>query len=130
MSEELSKLEKELRNVHAEIERLNKQANKLTDKMYMQRLIDWMKANNIDTSLTEIPMNQEMHDYIVKHGFPGGYIEYELDKWSIGTPMLFRGKHDGEEGSVLAGPFHNHSGLFPPEMIKRAIAELTGTPNA
>ena len=125
MSKELEELQDQLRCIGDQISGLNEQANELTQKIHVQRLIDWMKANNIDTSITEIPMNEEMYDYIVKHGFPGGYIENELDKWAIGTPMLLRGKYDVGEGRVSAGPSDNHSGLFPPEMIKRAIAEFT-----
>lgn len=124
MSKQVKQLEAQLSECYRQISELQDRANELRDKIQKQQLIDWMQANDIDTSITEVPMNHEMHDYIVKHGFPGGYIEYELEKWAIGTPMILRSKYESEEGSICAGPVHNHSGLFPPDMIKRAIAEL------
>ena len=127
MSEEMMQLESELLAISSEIEALNERVLEIEDKIHMQRLIDWMKINHLDPGIKQVTMNQEMHDYIVRTGYPGGYIEYELDRWQVGTVMTLKGKYDVGEGRICAAPPHNHSGLFPPDMIKRAIKEAIKT---
>lgn len=121
MSKALDELKKQLAECRHQISELYHKANELNDKIMMQQLDDWLEENHI--TIKTFPMNHEMYDYVVHHGFPGGYIEYELEKWKPGTPLFMRGKYEIGEYSVEVGPEHNHSGLYPPDMVLRAIKE-------
>jgi hypothetical protein len=116
----MDELQSQLTTCNANIADLMRTRNKLNSEITEQRLFDWMADNGIQS--TELQMNEELFSFVRSEGIPGDYIDGILEFWKVGTNVKMYGMLDG--GSVTLGPPNRLYGLFPPDMVIRAINEL------